>query len=159
MTSDVRDHFLNRPFVGGLTNEGHALACAAGIANIRIYEDEQLIAKSASLGEHLKQRLNELYQRHISVGDVRGRGLFACLELTSDRTHKHPLAGYADRIANVSMEITGRLRRMGLIVIAKWDYIFIAPPLIISREEIDDGVDKIDVVLDYTDQLAGNRCN
>jgi taurine--2-oxoglutarate transaminase len=154
MTPAVRDHFLTKPFVGGATNEGHALACAAGIANIEIYEDEQLVTRSARLGEHLKQRLLGLLEQHISVGDVRCKGLFACLELTSDRAHKQPLAGHRDRIINVASEISSRLRHMGLIVIAKWDFIFIAPPLVITESEIDEGVDKIHLALDYTDRLV-----
>jgi taurine--2-oxoglutarate transaminase len=145
---------MTKPFAGGLTNEGHALACAAGIANIEVYEDEQLIARSASLGEHLNRRLLELRERHVSIGDVRCRGLFACLELTGDRTRKLPLAGYRDRITNVASELSRRLRQVGLLVIAKWDFVFIAPPLVITADEIDDGIDKIDFVLGFTDSLT-----
>jgi taurine--2-oxoglutarate transaminase len=156
LTPALRDHFLTRPFVGGLTNEGHALACAAGIANIEVYENEDLINRSATLGEYLAQQLAELGRRHSSVGDVRSKGLFACLELTRDRISKCPLAGHRDRLTNVAVEISRRLREMGLLVIAKWDFIFIAPPLTITREQIDEGLAKIDRVLDYTDDLVSN---
>jgi taurine--2-oxoglutarate transaminase len=56
----------------------------------------------------------------------------------------------------VAVEISRRLREMGLLVIAKWDFIFIAPPLTITREQIDEGLAKIDRVLDYTDDLVSN---
>lgn len=149
----IRDHFLNKGFVGGLTTEAHTLACAAAIANIKIYEEEKLIEKSASLGEHLLQKLHELKKKHPSVGDVRGRGLFSCIELTANRSLRKPLAGYRNSIQNVSAEITRRLFENGLLTIAKWDFIFIAPPLVITKDELDEGLHEIDRVLDCTDQL------
>jgi len=153
LSAKLRDHFLHRNFVGGLTNEAHPLACAAGVANIEVYEEEQLVKRSADLGEYLMGRLLALERKHPSVGDVRCKGLFACLELTSDRRKRTPLAGYRDKVRNVSAEMCRRLMQMGLIVIAKWDFIFIAPPLVITEGEIDEGVDMIDRALSYTDQL------
>lgn len=154
VTPAIRDHFHKRTFVGGLTNEAHPLACAAGIANIEVYEEEGLVERSEKLGEYLRQRLLTLRKRHPSVGDVRCKGLFACLELTSDKERKKPLAGHRDINLNVSSELCRRLRTMGLLVIAKWDFIFIAPPLVITREELDEGLEKIDQALCYTDQLV-----
>jgi taurine--2-oxoglutarate transaminase len=154
LTTKIREHFLNRSFVGGLTTEGHPLACAAGVANIEVYEDEQLVQRSAALGEYLKDRLLALQTKHPSVGDVRCQGLFACLELSADPKLKLPLAGYRDKLRNISAELCRRLFEMGLIVIAKWDFVFIAPPLMITKDEIDDGLGKIDRVLSYADELA-----
>jgi taurine--2-oxoglutarate transaminase len=153
LTAKIRDHFLGRPFVGGLTNEAHPLACAAGIANIEVYEEEQLVQRSATLGQYLRDQLLAMSREHQSVGDVRCEGLFACVELTRDRNSKAPLAGYRDKIRNVSVELCRRLFDIGLIVIAKWDFVFIAPPLVVTREELDEGIAKIDQALSYTDQL------
>jgi taurine--2-oxoglutarate transaminase len=153
MTTKIRDHFLTRGFVGGLTNEAHPLACAAGIANIEVYEEEQLVQRAATSGEYLRGQLLALQLKHPSIGYVRCKGLFACLELTSDRKLKTPLAGYRDKIRKISDELTRRLFQLGLIVIAKWDFVFIAPPLIVTSSEIDEGVEKIDEVLSYADQL------
>jgi 4-aminobutyrate aminotransferase-like enzyme len=141
------------PLVGGLTTEGHALACAAGIANIEVYRKEKPIDRSALLGEYLLRRLNELKQIHPSIGDVRGKGLFACIEFSSDRDKKMPLAGYRNSQKNIASEITRRLLEFGVIVIAKWDFLFIAPPLVITQEELDCGIEAIDKVLEYTDQM------
>jgi taurine--2-oxoglutarate transaminase len=121
---------------------------------IEVYEQEQLVQRSAALGEYLHDQLMLLHQKHPSVGDVRGKGLFACLELTRDRKSKAPLAGHRDKVRNVSEELCRRLFQMGLIVMAKWDFVFIAPPLIVTSEEIDEGIAKIDQVLSYTDQLV-----
>jgi taurine--2-oxoglutarate transaminase len=154
MTAAVRDCFKSRAFVAGSTNEGHTLACAAAIANIEVYEQQNLIDKSLRMGGYLLERLEEIKGRHPSVGDVRGKGLFACIELTSHRAQRRPLAGYRDCRRNVSSELTRRLLEAGVFVIAKWDYVFIAPPLVISKEELDEGLGIIDAALSYTDEVA-----
>lgn len=145
------DHFYDHPFVGGLTYGGHALACATGIANIEVYREENLIENSAVNGEYLNTKLLELKEKHPSVGDVRCKGLWACIELTSDKKTHAPLAGFNDSIQNVSGALTKRLAELGLTLFAKWDFIFIAPPLIITQDQIDDAIEKIDDALNITD--------
>lgn len=145
------DHFSDHPFVGGLTYAGHALACAAGIANIEVYRKENLIENSAVVGEHLKKRLLELKEKHPSVGDVRSIGLWAALELTSDKKTKAPLAGFNNSIQNVAPDFIKRLAELGLTLFAKWDFVFIAPPLIITKEQVDDAVEMIDEALKVVD--------
>jgi taurine--2-oxoglutarate transaminase len=77
--------------------------------------------------------------------------LWACVELTSDKKTKAPLAGFADSLKNVSGGLNKVLYDNGLYLFAKWDFIFISPPLIITREQIDEMVAAIDKGLDYTD--------
>jgi taurine--2-oxoglutarate transaminase len=147
----IWEYFQERPFTGGLTYCGHALACAAGIANIEVYKKDGLIEKTAKNGEYLDKKLQELKDKHPSVGDARCKGLWACIELTSDKKTKAPLAGFTDSVKNVSAGFTKVLYENGLYLFAKWDYIFISPPLIITREQIDEMVAAIDKGLDYTD--------
>ncbi len=149
----IWDHFCEKPFVGGLTYFGHALACAAGIANIEVYKEENLIEKSRINGEYLEKKLWELYEKHPSIGDVRCKGLWACLELVADRETKEPLAGFANSKQNVMGELIKRLLDMGLWAFAKWDFIFLAPPLIITPEQIDDAIAILDKALEYPDSL------
>lgn len=151
MTAKIRDQFLERAFVAGSTNEGHALACAAGVANIQVYEQENLIERSAQLGLHLAQRLSDIESRHPAVGDVRCLGLFACIELTSHRETRAPLADYRDRQGNIAAALTRRLLDLGVIVVAKWDYLFIAPPLVITQAELDGALDAVDEALEVAD--------
>lgn len=157
MTSRIRDFFLDRPFVGGLTNEGHALACAAGLANMAVLEKESLVERSRALGERLMRGLSELKSRHLSVMKVRGQGLLACVELTSDPDSGAPLAGYRDYLGNVSKEITDRMFRCGTLVIAKWDFIFVAPPLVVEEQQLDEMLNALDEALSYTDGLMSRR--
>lgn len=150
----IWDYFTDHPFTGGLTYGGHALACAAGIANIEVYKQDKLIENSAENGAYLEKKLKELEEKHPSVGDTRCKGLWACIELTSDKKTKAPLAGYADSIRNVSAELTKRFFDNGLYLFSKWDFIFISPPLLITKEQIDDMVAIIDDALEYTDGLV-----
>ena len=145
------DHFYDHPFVGGLTYGGHALGCATGIANIEVYREENLIERSAENGEYLNEKLTALMDKHPSIGDVRCKGLWACIELTSDRKTKAPLAGFNNSEQDVAGALTARLAELGLTLFAKWDFVFIAPPLIISKEQIDDAVAMIDEALKITD--------
>jgi len=148
------DHFYDHPFTGGLTYGGHALACATGIANIEVYKKENLIQNAAENGAYLEKKLEELKDRHASVGDTRCKGLWACIELTSDKKTKAPLAGFADANRNVSGELMKRFYQNGLYLFAKWDFIFVSPPLIITKEQIDEMIESIDKALEYTDSLV-----
>src|SRR5262249_35815530 len=77
----------------GLTYSGHPLCCAAGVAAIRAYEEDGLIARSRRLGGAMFSRLQQMMSRHESIGEVRGgNGLFAVIELVSSRLTKEPLA-------------------------------------------------------------------
>lgn len=154
VTQRIRDYFAERPLVAGATTEAHALACAAAIANLEVYRDEGLIERSATEGVYLHQRLADIKERHRCVGDVRGRGLFACIELTADRSRRLPLAGYRNCQRDVATPLSRRLLASGVFVVAKWDFVFIAPPLVIGRAELDEYLDIIDDTLTELDDLA-----
>jgi taurine--2-oxoglutarate transaminase len=150
----VWDFFWTHPFMGGLTYGGHTLACAAAIANIEEYKRMNLIEASAQKGEYLEKKLLELKEIHPSIGDVRVKGLWACIELTENREKKTELAGYADSKQNVSAELSRLMYENGLYSFCKWDYLFMAPPLIITKEEINQSVNAISKALEYTDSLV-----
>ena len=150
----IWDFFQERKFVSGLTYCGHALACACGIANIEAYTKDSLIEKAAKDGEYLSKKLAALGSKHPSVGDTRCLGLWACIELVSDKKTKAPLAGFNDSIRNVSAQLGKIFMDNGLYLYCNWDYIFISPPLIISRQQIDEMVDVIEKGLDWTDTLV-----
>lgn len=147
------EFFWDNPFMGGLTYGGHALACAAGIANIEVYRQDKLIENSEKMGEYLERKLLELKDRHPSVGDVRCKGLWACIELTKDRETGEPLAGYNNSIRNVAGPLMKILYEEGLYTFCKWDFVFISPPLCITQEEIDESLEKLEAGLRYTDSL------
>jgi taurine--2-oxoglutarate transaminase len=154
MTTPIYESFLDNPFVAGSTTEGHALGCAAGLANIDVYRKEELITRSEQMGKRMLDGLMALKQIHPSVGDVRGCGLFACIELTSDREARAPLAGYRDSRREVASLLLSRLLSLGVSTIAKWDFLFFAPPLIVEEAQVDDALEKLDDALKEADRLV-----
>ena len=74
------------------------------------------------------------------MGDTRCKGLWACIELVSDKKTKAPIAGFNDSIRNVSGPLGKIFMDNGLYLYSNWDYIFISPPLTITRPQIDEMV-------------------
>ncbi|MEH6633980.1 MAG: aspartate aminotransferase family protein [Halioglobus sp.] len=149
MVSDkVSDVLLTHEgeFTHGLTYSGHPASCAAGLATLQILRDTNIIETAASeIAPHFQARLKEL-EDHRIVGEVRGRGMFAAVELVSDKSSRERLAPesagavYCRNMANTS----------GLMVRQTGDAMITAPPLVCSIEEIDDLVDKLHEALDKT---------
>ena len=144
------DHYLG----AGLTYAAHPLACAAGCATLEVYIEEDLAARAAETGSRLLARLEELAARHPCVGDVRGVGLLACLELVRDRETREPLSPqrtedpFSPAMADVRKAIVGR-RAWPLI---RWNLIVLAPPLNISDEELEEGLAALDAGLEAGDR-------
>ena len=154
---ELGQRFRQQFFGHGATYAGHALACAAALRVIRIYQEDALVERSERLGRYLLERARELQQRHPSVGDVRGLGLFVGLELVRDRQTRQPLVPVAAKIRaddNPKLELARRLFAEGMIAMAAnpGSTIALAPPLIITRDEIDEGVAMLDRALEVTDR-------
>jgi len=137
----------------GLTYSGHPLACATGVATVKIYEDENLIENSAKMGEKLKTRLLEMKEKHPSIGDVRAIGLFAAIELVKNRDTKEPLAPWNGPDPGIIARISACLREKGVFVYTRWNYLFLAPPISINKDELKFGLDAVDSCLDLADQI------
>src|SRR5687767_7552060 len=88
----IADHFHDNVFYGGLTYNSHTLACAAALATIGVYEEDNLIERAHQTGLLMKDLLAELTRRHPSVGAVRSIGLFGVVELVRNRTTLEPMA-------------------------------------------------------------------
>jgi taurine---2-oxoglutarate transaminase len=144
------DHYLG----AGLTYAAHPLACAAGCATLEVYIEEDLAARAGAMGEKVLARLRELAARHPCVGEVRGVGLLACLELVRDRDTREPLtaqrteAPVSAAIAQVRQAILGRR----VWPLFRWNLIGLTPPLTISDAELDEGIAAIDAGLEAGDR-------
>ncbi len=114
-----------------LTFGGHAVASVAAIKNLEIFEQERLVERSAELGRYLLGRLEEL-RAHRSVGDVRGVGLYAVLDFVSNKETRKPIAKDSEFVKRLNREISDR----GLLT-RVWNVMHFAPPLVVTREEID----------------------
>ncbi|MEH6584830.1 MAG: aminotransferase class III-fold pyridoxal phosphate-dependent enzyme, partial [Halioglobus sp.] len=133
-------------FNHGLTYSGHPVACAAGIATLEILTSGNIIETAQStIGPHLQNRLAAL-QDHPIVGEVRGQGMFAAVELVKDKGSRERLA--PDSAAAEFCRDTAVAN--GLMVRATGDAMIMAPPLVCSVEEIDTLADKFAEALDAT---------
>ena len=94
VSDTLRDWLQQYPFPGGLTYSGHPLACASGVAAIKVLHEEKVIEHVVQMGRIVSARLSEMADRHPSVGDVRGLGLFWGIELVRDREKRTPLVGF-----------------------------------------------------------------
>ncbi len=114
-----------------LTFGGHPVSCAACVRNLEIFKDENLVARAAENGAYLGARLEEL-RSHPTVGDVRGTGMVWGIELVKSKKEKKSWgrdSAFIKRLNALTME-RGLINRT-------WDVMHFAPPLVITREEID----------------------
>ncbi|KAE9632488.1 aspartate aminotransferase family protein [Parasedimentitalea maritima] len=138
-------------FQHGHTYIGHPVATAAALAVVRSMLDRGLVQRSAEMGEKLQAALVERFGQHPNVGDIRGRGLFRGIELVADRNTKTPFdpsVGLAKKIKKAAFEA-------GLICYpmsgtrdgVNGDHILLAPPFIITGEQITEVVDKLELAI------------
>lgn len=153
-TDAVFDTFRTRYFPHGHTYEAHPLTLAPAVAAIGEYRRLGLIERSRTEGEYLLRRLRELAEKHPSVGDVRGRGLFAAVELVRDRRTKEPFNTPEDKLAGrplVVDEVARAALADGVYLFGWVSHLLVAPPLIITRVELDRGLEVLDRALRVAD--------
>ena len=148
----IARHFDDRVFWCGLTYSGNPLACATGLATLSVYEEEGLIDHAARMGSLLAKRLEELKDKHPSVGDTRSIGLFSAIELVKDRQTRMPLAPWNGPDPGIIGQIGSFLASRGVYTYLRWNYMFIAPPLSINEEELNFGLGIIDESLTLADR-------
>lgn len=158
MNQKVFDHFKDRTFFGGMTYTGHPVSLAAAIANIEVIEKENLVQNSAERGETLKKLLLDLRQRHLCVGDVRSIGLFAAVELVKNGLTREPLSEPGAPLSPIMKKVKSALLESGLFMYNTFHMLLIIPPLIITDEQLREGIALIDKALDIADEAirAGN---
>jgi taurine--2-oxoglutarate transaminase len=144
VNENVAQHLETQMLFTGLTYCGHPLACAAGLAAVRAYEDEKLIERSRELGAAMFLELKRLQQQHRLIGDVRGgHGLFAIVELVSDRTSRAPLAPWPETPPQLTA-LVQKARARGVSFAARGNLIILAPPLVIEERELTDALSLLD---------------
>ena len=156
VSQPIADYFEDRPLFAGLTYNSHAVGCAAAVACINVYREDKLIENARALGETLKAELGRLKQRHPSVGDVRAIGLFSIIELVKDRATREPMTPYNPKPSELGpMPAFGAfLRENGLFTFVRWNTCFVNPPLIVSEQQLREGLAIIDRALDITDRAV-----
>jgi len=153
MRRHIADHFQKNVFYGGLTYNSHPVACAAALATIAVYEEDNLIEGARSMGEVMRGLLEDLQSRHPSVGATRNIGLFGIVELIRDRATREPMAAFNS--ASPEMQALAKyFRQEGLYTIVRWNTFFTNPPLCITENELREAFAIIDKGLEITDQAV-----
>ncbi|NLD75666.1 MAG: aspartate aminotransferase family protein [Acidimicrobiales bacterium] len=150
----IADTFADRPYPGGLTYSGHVLGCASAVASIGIFKEEGIVERVRTVGDGvLGPALQDLAQRHPSVGDVRGLGFFWAIELVRDRETREALVPFNASGADAApvAEVVAACRKQGLLVFSHFNRIHVAPPLITSEEDLRHGVEILDDALSLAD--------
>lgn len=141
------DHLLSC----GLTYSGHPLACAAGVACLKFYDDAKILDNVNASGKVLGEELEALKAKYEMVGDVRYIGLFSAIELVKDREKKTPLVEYGKDPDGIMKSIIGKLSAKGFMTYSHENMILISPPLIITPEQVREEMAKVDEVLGEID--------
>lgn len=126
----------------GLTYSAHPVSCAAALETLKIYEDDNLIENCVAMSNYVNEGVEKLKQKHPSIGDFRNTGLLGSIELVKNRTTKEPMAPFnakPDEMA-VMNKVAAKIKDLGMYTFVRWSYIFIAPPLCVTKEQIDEGL-------------------
>jgi taurine--2-oxoglutarate transaminase len=154
LSDAVAETFDERPYPGGLTYSGHPLACASAVASINVMREEKVIEHARTLGEDvIGPELRSLAERHRSIGEVRGLGVFWALELVRDRETREPLVPFnAGGTAAAPMaELTAACKERGLWPFVHFNRLHVVPPCTTSADEIREGIAILDQALEVAD--------
>ena len=140
----------------GLTYSAHPVSCAAALEVLKIYEDDNLIANAAAMGKYMDHQVEKLKLKHPSIGDYRNTGLLGCIELVKNRTTKEPMAPFnakPDEMA-VMNKVAAKIKELGMYTFVRWGYIFVAPPLCVTKEQVDEGLAIISEAIKIADEYV-----
>lgn len=153
MKPEIAAAFDEHAFESGLTYTSHPISLAAAVANIHAMREDKVVEHAAAMGGVLRRLLSDLGEAHPSVGEVRSIGLFGIVELVKDRNTKEPVAPW-----NGSSPEMVALRKYcldhGLFLYTHWHTVLIIPPLIITEEQLKEGMSVLDKALEITDNVT-----
>ncbi|MCB0489837.1 MAG: aminotransferase class III-fold pyridoxal phosphate-dependent enzyme [Cyclobacteriaceae bacterium] len=157
VSDKIAKHFDEKAMPLGLTYSAHPLSCAAALAVIDIYDSDGLFANTMKMGKYIEEQIEKMKDKHPSIGDFRNTGLLGCIELVKNRKTKEPVTPWnakPDKM-EVTNKIAAKLKELGMFTFVRWNYIFVAPPLIINKDEVDEGLD----ILSKAISIADEYCN
>ncbi len=144
----VAQFFDDTLFDVGHTHAGHVLAVAGGLAALEVYQEQGLFDRAVEIEGWLREGLGELQRRHPVLGDVRGLGALFGLELVADRESREPLVAWHDPAGSGAMKaFFGTLLARGVHAYGRYNIVLVAPPLTISRDELQIGLEALDAGL------------
>jgi len=156
-TKAIADHFEENYFAHGHTYEAHPMTLGPAVATIAEMERLNLVERAASLEPYVREKLEALKAKHPSIGDVRGMGLFWAIELVKNRETKEPFNTMRDKVDGKPLvvdQVAAKMMSMGVAQQAWVSHFVIAPPLIVTEAELDQGFAAFDEALALADALV-----
>ncbi len=140
----------------GLTYSAHPVSCAEAVETLKIYEDENLIENAVAMGKYIEKRVEQMKAQHPSIGDFRNTGLLGCIELVKNRDTKEPMAPFNAKPGEMEVmnKVAAKIKELGMYTFVRWNYIFIAPPLCITKAEIEEGLEMISEAIAIADSYV-----
>jgi len=156
-TTKIADYFEDHYFSHGHTYEAHPMTLGPAVTTIQEMQRLNLVERAAELEPYVREKLEALKAKHPSVGDVRGIGLFFAVEIVKNRITKQPFNTMRDKVEGKPLvvdQIAGKMMAQGISIQAWVSHFVIAPPLIVTKEELDLGIAALDEHLSIADVLV-----
>jgi taurine--2-oxoglutarate transaminase len=156
-TTKIADYFEDHYFSHGHTYEAHPITLGPAVATIEEMQRLKLVERAAELEPYAREKLEALKAKHPSVGDVRGLGLFFAVEIMKNRATKQPFNTMRDKVEGKPLvvdQIAAKMMAQGVSIQAWVSHFVIAPPLIVTKEELDLGFAALDEHLSVADALV-----
>lgn len=147
----VSDYFEKHVLQCGLTYSGHTLACGVGLACLDYYKKYDIATHVKEMGKILKDYMEKMVEKHKCVGEARCIGLFAAFEMVKDKEKRIPLAKYHDK-NSIMPTIIAKLKEKGFYTFGRENNINVCPPLIITKEELEQYLPILDEVFTWVDE-------
>ncbi|PKP33486.1 MAG: aspartate aminotransferase family protein [Bacteroidetes bacterium HGW-Bacteroidetes-16] len=156
VSDKIASYYDDKPLMIGLTYSAHPVSCAAALEVLKIYEDENMMENVVRMGKYVEERANELKHQHPSIGDFRNTGLFGCFELVKNRESKEPMAPFNAKPEEmfVMNKVAAKIKELGMYTFVRWSYIFVVPPLTITKEQVDEGINIISKAIAIADEYC-----
>jgi taurine--2-oxoglutarate transaminase len=159
VTDKIASRYDDTVLATGMTYAAHPVGCAAALETLKIYEDENLIENAVEMGKYMDAQAAILMEKHPSIGDFRNTGLLGCFELVKNRTTKEPMAPFNARPEEMAVmsKVAAKIKELGMYTFVRWSYVFVAPPLCVTKDQIDEGLAIISEALKIADEYVVNQ--
>ncbi|UFH52416.1 aminotransferase class III-fold pyridoxal phosphate-dependent enzyme [Spirosoma sp. KNUC1025] len=156
VTDRIAARYNDTVLATGMTYNAHPVSCAAALENLKIYEDENLIENAAEMGQYVAEQAELMKQKHPCIGDFRTTGLLGCFEIVKNRDTKEPMAPFNAKPEDMAImsKVGAKIKELGMYTFVRWSYVFVAPPLCVTREQIDEGLAIISEALKIADEYV-----
>lgn len=152
VTDTIAKYFDDKYLPLGLTYSAHPVSCAAALAVMDIYEKENLCDRALHTGKYIDECMATLQTKHPSIGDWRNTGMLGCIELVKNRITKAPMSEWNSPMSKAMTKVKAKIKDLGMFTFVKWNFIFVAPPLVATKAEIDEGIAILSEAISMADE-------